>query len=1039
MVLMAAMMLVAMATGITSAAADPAVRPGLDIVILLDISYSNMIGSTESPNPYDKEMMCLDAAAMLINMCDAEYSRVAVVPFSDTVRVEDKSNVFVSWVDVSSPSARRALCDELYCKHMVSDAAWGGSETGWHNGITNRANALEKARELMNERTTNNPVLVVMLGDSRGASEEEISRSIDIVGDIEADGATIYTLDLGTYAESETSDLILYQIASGEGSAKSKYYWSDVTPDDLKIRFSNIFADMIGSTRITDYATVGDGVIDFKLYIPNRSVDEVNLVLNRGQLADSDFELMYEGKMVQQDDNVLIYSFVEPVPQNGGMSLAARTYDFISIKLIDPEPGNWVVRAAPSEDVDENTQISYDILYNYQLTPVVHALEKDVYYQKDTATFTANFINNEDGSDSTDDALYRGNADPAHPGIEAMLTIYDENDQAVGTYPMTASKENLNFSCEFQMNQLGAIEAGRHVYTYEVNVRGDNMNKTSARASFAIENTAPKCTGSSEIDAPEVLKIENILGQAQGGMLTIEADDLKACFTDDDGDALSYKVTEASGVRANIDNNYKLTIEKDGNGNKNDAYVIVTASDSMGQSANLKINVKVLSVKQMIEEAVSVSVEMYTEEGDQQLVKGEKAKAAVKFCIAAPEGADKNAFPYSYLGSLVNEELLFANAEITFMPEADESIVCESDGDVCNVTAGEVDGATVKLNVEVNIGPEGDVVTKKGESALYTVKNAQPKANDITAALTEAGALVLTNEDGESIVCFEVDKDNESEAHLSFDMTDWFSDADVDNGKDSFTYSVKIETLEETSDIYSFARAILRMIGLTEKDGPIVCVAGVEGAADEAAAETMIYGLGGDATLKLDALRFGNARVTVTATDNSGENVEQNIEYCVSSSRETLLCIIVYILLLIILIVIIIILYDKLIVHQPWPSKREPGYCIQLNGFDQMTMVGDLESKFHVTGRGTAKLSVLAKQFEIADGGAGHSVFSKIELWPTTGSNIVVEPAKKATVKGVKVEGQPLDKKRKWPRNGRIVVTYEDEGGNVYECVFKRL
>ena len=82
---------------------------------------------------------------------------------------------------------------------------------------------------------------------------------------------------------------------------------------------------------------------------------------------------------------------------------------------------------------------------------------------------------------------------------------------------------------------------------------------------------------------------------------------------------------------------------------------------------------------------------------------------------------------------------------------------------------------------------------------------------------------------------------------------------------------------------------------------------------------------------------------------------------------------------------ILILLYVKLVVHRPWPNRRQPGFQVILNGFQQMTMQGEMQSPFNRTGRAPCKLGVLAKQFEIQDGGAGNAVFNRVQLWPTTG------------------------------------------------------
>ena len=1016
----------------TAAAAGNEYKPGLDIIILIDISNSNFSELDDYKDScYDRNVMCLDAAAMLINMCDAEYSRVAVVPFNDEV---PDSQWFDCWVDVSIPANRQALCNELYCDHMLSY-----DDYKWHVGDSKHSVALEHAYSLMTEKKqTNNPVLIVVLGDSVLGKGDSIDACVEFAEGIKNENATIYCVDMGSYDEDTLNEQLLFRVASGEGD-KADYYWYDVEAEELKQRFSEIFADMIGSTHIPAAAYIEDENICYEFYIPNESVTEANLVLNRSHLSSSDYQILLNGAPIGDEHEVITYTFTEPAPRTSAeFSIQARTYDFISIKLVNPTPGKWKIIAPKSEEVTASTTLSYDILFNYQIEPVVDKLE-EVYYQSHTINFSCSFVT-EDGTKSTDKELYRGTA-VENPGIEAMLYLYDENGASIGNgYTMTPNQETLNFNYALPVTALGALPAGTSTFYYEVNMRGDYMNKTSARESFTVENTCPGLTGASEIKWEENLQIANIFetGDKANGMIVIDAATLNSYFSDKDGDVLTCSVTEAYGVNASM-NDGALVIEKADNEMHDDAYVVVTASDKAGQSVSMKIMVNVLSVKSLVEECVSVNI--VPSVAGAELVKGEEVTLNVEFSINAPEGADKNAFPYSYLNSTVNTEKLFANASVVYTFEANDDISGADNGDgTATINVGKVDNATITANVEVNIGPEGNVITKKATSETFVVKNAEPVIVDISDELSAAGASVVTDAQGNNSVSFDVDKDKPVAEKLSFDIGAWFSDADVDNGFDEFHYYVTIETLEETSDIFSPARSLLRMVGLADKEGPIVQVNGVEAMiAAEEIAGVKTYDLGASTELNIDAMRFGNAKVTVIAVDNDDITAEQSFEYHITSSVETLMCIVVYVILLIILIIIIAVLINKFIIHQKW--KKKPGYCVTLNGYQQMTLNGSNESPFLITGRKTTTLKNLARQFNIDDGGAGQAAFAAIKLWPTLGNKIKVELNKKSRVINsvvIKVNNNTLSKSAKWGSGEAILVAYKDSNGVEYECEFRR-
>ena len=81
-------------------AASAEVQTGIDLVILLDSSKSM---SDSAYGRRDGEYKRLDAAVMMINMCDNAQSRVAVVPFTDHI---DASAPWSQMVDISDVHAR---------------------------------------------------------------------------------------------------------------------------------------------------------------------------------------------------------------------------------------------------------------------------------------------------------------------------------------------------------------------------------------------------------------------------------------------------------------------------------------------------------------------------------------------------------------------------------------------------------------------------------------------------------------------------------------------------------------------------------------------------------------------------------------------------------------------------------------------------------------------------------------------------------------------------------------------------------------------
>lgn len=1004
-------------------------NPGLDVIILLDISFS-MFPGKDGTTPHDPEAMCLDASAMLINMCDAQYSRVAVVPFTN--QIPETSNWWNRWVDVSDANYRRALCDELYCKNMMDLP-----ERGWHNGVTDHRVPLKAAKELIENREPDqkNPVLVVMIGDSdveeKALREDITGECVNLADEIKAMGAKIYCLDLGA----DSSKTLMRQIASGTtNEEKMEFYWSGLRADDLKVYFGRVFADMIGSKQDQRFATVNENGIELDLYVPNNSVSEVNFVLKLSQIDGLDSIVLKHGDdVVTQGPNLLMYTQTNPVVTSTGYSPAARTYDFVSVKLIDPDAGSWTL-SAKRGNIDTNEQMSIDVLFNYdvQLKADVDAQgHEGSYYQKDTVKLTANFVDAQ-GEDSQDEFMYRGDSDADHPGIKAFLTVYDSDGNAVlSDLPMQANQEQLRFEYDLPVGNLGQILiGGPQSYFFEVKAYGevDSISRTSLnKGTFQVENTTPSISGSAT-ETMDPLTVENILQDSS--IEKTATRDLNTYFLDADGDELTYKIQDADGVSADIEGN-TLYISGAGEDNVENAWVEVVAVDSMGQESEpMRFETQVISVKALVDECVSARLVPEDEQAKQgEIHKGETLNVELKFEIKAPEGKATE-FPYNHLQEIVTEEALKNAARVDYrIAQEPTDMNWEKEDDYNGVlNVGVTNGDAVEIVAEISLGG----VKKEASTGLLTVKNAAPQVKDISQAWTDAGAELQ-----EDTYYITVDREKVDPEQLTFQMQDWFKDDDADQNFDSLEYRVEMLPQEETRDMFTLPRKILRLFGLTEKKGIAVSFDGAEDDPETGTREGTLEG----AELTLLPQQFGNVLVKVIATDNDGAEATQVFGCRVISTREKMFCVGVYAVLALILLAILILLYVKLVVHRPWPNRRQPGFQVILNGFQQMTMQGEMQSPFNRTGRAPCKLGVLAKQFEIQDGGAGNAVFNRVQLWPTTGSKIVVEPVnKRVDVKGFRVEGNSLDKKRKckWPRNGSITVTYLDESGNENVCVFKR-
>lgn len=253
--------------------------PGLDVVIVIDFSFSTFPGYNNKEA--DTELMCLDAAAMLINMCDATYSKVAIVPFTDGQPFIENYNIsngslWNTWIDASDNYQRKALCDSLFVSEMYK-----AGQSRIHQGNTNYAVGMQQALDLVRSSNTGNQKLVLVLGDgiSQPASVENETAAINSAREIEGFNGQIYCLQFGNDVNGRR---LLHSIATSDET-----YWSNVQPSELKDRFSVVFAELIGTEQETVYSqSVADTNQEvFNIVIPHKAVSEVNVVMDINKIT----------------------------------------------------------------------------------------------------------------------------------------------------------------------------------------------------------------------------------------------------------------------------------------------------------------------------------------------------------------------------------------------------------------------------------------------------------------------------------------------------------------------------------------------------------------------------------------------------------------------------------------------------------------------------------------------------------------------------------------------------------------------------------
>ena len=128
-------------------------RLAMDLVMVIDVS--NSMGNTRENGGNDRRGFRLDAAAMLLGLCDAEYSRACVLPFAGTIMTKQKYADTLYSVQLNSVSTVR---EEMI--NIVNDYRSGSINAP----DTDLGGALMTAVEMLENRdeTSNAPVIILL-------------------------------------------------------------------------------------------------------------------------------------------------------------------------------------------------------------------------------------------------------------------------------------------------------------------------------------------------------------------------------------------------------------------------------------------------------------------------------------------------------------------------------------------------------------------------------------------------------------------------------------------------------------------------------------------------------------------------------------------------------------------------------------------------------------------------------------------------------------------------------------------------------------
>ncbi len=448
----------------------------MDVVMVIDASNSmrSMITDAKGVNRgNDPQGYRLDAAAMLLGMCDAEYSRASVILFAGKVMTEEK------WAQKLYPialnafsSTRSTMIEDINTKYRSKLA-----------GNTDLGGALLTAVELLaKEGNSTNAPVVVLLTDGQisfqnngvtdqNAEKESLDKFSSAVRIAKEKGIRIYSVALKPETEKFSTDL-LEAAAMETNGVFSRVNKSE----DLPEVFNNVFANQVGSEVVTlasDTTLGANGEATTTLSIPNKSVAEANILIPVGMYYDA----ALIGPSGQKEfDNTRYIKYV--------------TRNCTFIKIINPhEVGDWTVTYKNKQGLKNiSTNLRINVVFSYDVV-TDFSFKKTTAYKTDEQTVTVKF-KKPDGTFVDDTSLYMGAKNDGQTGIMVEGNVINEEGELVNREPIQFTKTPEGFVYNGIINHfIPGVQQGE--YRFVISMKGDGMDTSAVSQPFKVVNLAP--------------------------------------------------------------------------------------------------------------------------------------------------------------------------------------------------------------------------------------------------------------------------------------------------------------------------------------------------------------------------------------------------------------------------------------------------------------------------------------------------------------------------------------------------------------------
>lgn len=326
---------------------------------------------------------------------------------------------------------------------------------------------------------------------------------------------------------------------------------------DLKKAYMSFYELIYKAPSTSEEATIGNkGYIDKTFYVPDKGVEEVNLVISSsGELKSI--------AVTKPDSTVLGAS------DFGDNIVKTKTFNLI--KIVDPEGGDWNVKVK----ADKGTKVGFNIVYNSLISADIYVADAKKEYELDSSLeFHATLLN--------DNNLVTKEED--YDGYKAQLVIKNKATGKEQTVNMELSeKAEEGFVAERKFTEAGAYQV------YAV-LRAEEYEEKTKTLQINVAHGAPT-------PVSEKLKFTKLVFPFSKTQIQV---DLSQQFEDADtpADELSYSIKSNGLKNENVSlDGSQLTIGGKGVGS---GKIVVECTDPLGGSGECIVVIRVIHMLPII-------------------------------------------------------------------------------------------------------------------------------------------------------------------------------------------------------------------------------------------------------------------------------------------------------------------------------------------------------------------------------------------------------------------------------------------------------